>query len=449
MPEYHLPSLRLALGLGDQDLEQRLRPALERTEDLQIVAQCLAADQLIPLVTAGTVDALVLAWSLHRLTDAVLDQLERPGLIIILLVPDPDEDRWLRRHGPVLPISSDAEAVHHAVLSARPGVRRMPRPVAHPEPVTLKPVDRMPAKSGGVVAVTGGAGSPGRTTLAISIAAALGAAAPTALVELDLCAPALAAFLDLDPSRNICTLAHAVRDDPRAWAAALADELQPLVSGTPNAVALCGPPKREMRASIGPALVERLVDELAQRYQWVILDVGPKLLGVEVTAASHRAALARAQDVLLVSASDFVGLWHTRTQLDQLERMLGIERQKIRLILNRHDQRFHHSRQEVEWHLAAPVVSVIPLDHSATQRAISDQHPLVLDASSRAGRALLRLAESLNQGKLYVPQPGSVVRRKHWLRRWFGGRRQQAEVRPFEHVEPMARVPARSSGNRA
>ena len=45
-------------------------PALEARDDLVIVAQCLAADQLLQLVTARQVDALVVAWTLHRLTDA-------------------------------------------------------------------------------------------------------------------------------------------------------------------------------------------------------------------------------------------------------------------------------------------------------------------------------------------------------------------------------------------
>src|SRR5262249_11741838 len=85
-PVIEAPRLRLALGLGDQELEQRFRPSLEAFDDLHIVAQCLAADQLLQLVTAREVDALVVAWSLHRLTDAILDELDRPGVTVVLLV---------------------------------------------------------------------------------------------------------------------------------------------------------------------------------------------------------------------------------------------------------------------------------------------------------------------------------------------------------------------------
>lgn len=430
----------MALGLGDQELEQRLRPALESLDDLRIVAQCLAADQLLQLVASRQVEALVVAWSLHRLTDAILDELDRPGVTLVLLVADPGEERWQRRRGPVLTLGAEPEAVHQAILAGRPGVRAAARPVAASEPVVRKAVDRRETGLGGVIAVAGGAGSPGRTTLAINLTTALGAATSAVLVELDLCAPAVAAYLDADPSRNVCTLAHAVRDDPHLWGPALGDELQPLGSGATRACVLCGPPKREMRTSLGPALVERLVDELLQRFQWVILDIGPELIGVETAAASHRAALARADHVLLVSAADFVGLWHTRTALEQLERLLGIERRRVNVILNRHDTRFHHSRQEVEWHLGAPVVAVIPFDHAGQQRATSEQRPAVLDPSSRAGRAMLALAEGLHDGKLRVPVPISVRSRGSWWRRLI--RRQPAPV----ITRPLLRVDREPSG---
>lgn len=410
------PGLRLALGLGDQELEQRLRPALELSEEFTIVAQCLAADQLLELVAAQAVDAVVVAWTLHRLTDAILDQLDRPGLILLLLVPDPADARWEHRVGSVMSIDSDAEAVLQAILGARPGLRGVNnRPATRPEPVVLKSADRAAYPSGGVIAVAGGAGSPGRTTVALNLAVALGAAASCVLVELDLSAPALAAYVDADPSRNLCTLAHAVREDPRAWDAALVEELQPVGTSGSRTVLLCGPPKREMRASVGSPVVERLLDELAQRYRWVIVDVGAEWLGTDTAAASHRAALSRAHHVLLVSAADFVGVWHARTAIDQLERLIGINRRTVHLVLNRHDPRFHHSRDEVEWHLGAPVVAVIPQDHTGLQRAIGDQRPCIVDRSSRAGRALLALAEGLNDGKLSVPLAGGV-RRRWWQR---------------------------------
>jgi MinD superfamily P-loop ATPase len=444
---FQLTGLRVALGLGDQELEQRLRPALEAASDLRIIAQCLAADQLLELVQSQQVDVLVVAWTLHRLSGTLIDQLERPGVTLVMLVADPLEQRWLARRGPVLPVDSEPDTVHQAILASRPGGRSLPPSVASREPVPLKPADRPRPMSGGVIAVTGGAGSPGRTSLSLNLATALGSVVPTALVELDLCAPAVAAYVEADPSRNICTLAHAVRDDPRAWGSALSEELQPLGSSAPNAVVLCGPPKREMRTSVAPPLVERLLDELAQRYHWVIVDVGPEWLGIETVAASHRTALARAAHVVLASAADFVGLWHARTALDQLERLIDLDRSRVNLVINRHDPRFHHSRHEVEWHLGAPVVALIPFDQPAFQQAISEQRPVVLDPTSRAGRALITFAEGLHTGQLQLPVIGASRSRLPWWRRLL--QRQTAPVVTRSFARADRPRPAVMSGSRS
>ena len=120
---FQLTGLRVALGLGDQELEQRLRPALEAASDLRIIAQCLAADQLLELVQSQQVDVLVVAWTLHRLTEAVVEQLERPGVTLVMLVQDPAEERWMKRGGPVLRIDSEPDTIHEAVVASRPGGR--------------------------------------------------------------------------------------------------------------------------------------------------------------------------------------------------------------------------------------------------------------------------------------------------------------------------------------
>ena len=45
-------------------------------------------------------------------------------------------------------------------------------------------------------------------------------------------------------------------------------------SRSPSAVVLCGLPKRELRPTITAPVMERLVEELARRYRYVVLDIG-------------------------------------------------------------------------------------------------------------------------------------------------------------------------------
>ena len=144
---------------------------------------------------------------------------------------------------------------------------------------------------------------------------------------------------------------------------------------------------------------------------------------MENAAANHRAALASAHQLLLVTGSDLVSLWHTRTALDQVERHLGVDRQTLNLVLNRHDARYHHPRAEVEWHLGTRVAAVIPFDHASAQRAIGEQRPLIADPASRAARSLLKLAEQVNAAQLSLPVTAKRETGASWWRRVL--RRQQ------------------------
>lgn len=413
-----LPSVRLALGLGDQELEQRLRPALDATEDLRVVAQCLAADQILAAMHAGGIDAIVVSWALHRLTDVALDAFERTGVPLVVLSADPNDARWNGRRASILPLDVDIPTIRQAIFSARTGTRPSVRSPITVEPVAvLKSADRAaPEQSAQIIAVTGSAGSPGRTTVAVNLAASLGALAPTILVEADLMAPAVTAYLGLDPSRNMCPLAHAVQDDPHTLSAALADEIQPLSRSSAHAAVLCGPPKREMRASISPGFLQQLITELANRHRYVILDVGSEVLGLDSVAECTRVALSAADHVLLVSRADVVGLWHTRTALGHLDRLTGLTR--VRVVLNQFDPRYHHPAREIEHHLGVPLVAVVAADRRGAEQSTANQQPLVLERPSRAARALLALADDIHAHRLADSSQIAPTTRASWWRRF-------------------------------
>jgi MinD-like ATPase involved in chromosome partitioning or flagellar assembly len=426
--------MRVALGLGDQELEWRLRPALDADDQLVVCAQCLSTEQLLHVLQTHQADVAVIATGLHRLTPIAFEQIERVGLPVVLLAPELEQERWPVRHARVLPVDSDATAVRDAILALRRGERSslVHTTSSHREPLVSPAMDATVPRRATVIAVTGGAGAPGRTTVAINLAAALGSVAASVLVDLDLCSPAVAAYLDRDPTRNICTLAHAVREGSASWTRELADELQPLTNATPSANVLCGPPKPEMRASISPSIVHSLVAELAHCHRYVILDVGPQLLGTDTTAATHRVALGSAAHILFVASSDVVGLWHAATGLKQLEQQIDVPPDSIHLVLNRYDPRHHHPVSEIEWHLGRGAISSVPFDYSASQRALAEQRPLVMQ-SSRAGRALLTLAERVHASRIRPETLAREAERQSWWRKFMpraGRVRSNAAPRP-------------------
>ncbi len=409
-------TLRLAVGLGDPERERALLPALSESGEFVVAERCLAADQLLACLERGQVDAALVASGLHRLNGSVLGDLVRTRVPLVLLTTTAGEQPGQQLAEVVLPLDADAEAVRQALVAAvrgerpRPASPRVKQEQSPPQPAKAP---SLPPTALSTIAVASGHGSPGRTTVALNLAAALGAVAPTVLVDADLSGPSLAACLDADPTRNLYMIAHAEPETARDWEHALAQETQPLSPRSPHGVVLCGVPKLEMRTGISVRFFERLVAELQQRYHHVLLDVGADLLGSE--AALHRTALRLGQRILLVASADLVGLWHARTVLGLFTGSLQVDLDRLALIINRHDRKYHHGRTEIEWALGVPTAAVIPYDHGAAQRALAAQQPLVLSGRSRAGRCLLDLAERVHGGSIVLPPEPARNGRARWL----------------------------------
>ena len=370
MPD--LIAVRLALGLGDQELEQRLRPALDADDDLLVVVHCLAADHVVQSVEANEVDAVVLAAGAAS-SDRVGSRAARPGT-------GADGVAGPRRRGhrrtsagarwSCRSMSSRA-SLRQAIKTAARGERWVAPRTRQVSPVCCCLADDRPARRPicrswrwpAVRAVP--AARPWRSIWPPR----LGAVAPTVLVDLDCTSPSVAAYLNLDPSRNVCTLAHAVREAPQAWAPALQQELQPLHPRSPEGVVLCGPPKREMRADADrPGARSGSSRSWRRRYRYV----DPRRRG---RAAGNRSALRSPIAPRWPAAQHVLRRYRRRPgqpvarahRLGQLERVLHIEHERISLAINRHDARYHHTRAEIEWHLGAAAAVVIPHDYGGIQ----------------------------------------------------------------------------------
>ncbi len=401
---------RILVGLGTDDLEQRLLPGL--TDAGYIIAdRCLSADQLLAALSPESADAVLLAADLHRLTRAALDDVLARRIPAVVLWNGQLDARGGRTVClPLDATAADLQAALDELLGGHAPAVVAPSVTPEPPP-TVEPQPDEPEVEHAVVAVTSGYGSPGRTTLAINLAAALGAVAPTALVDADLVGPSVAAYLDLDPTRNLYMLAHAGPETVRDWDRALDQELQSLDPRSRQAVALCGVPKPEMRSGISTRFMERLLAELRQRYRYVVVDTGPVLAGTD--RGLHRQTLVSAGRVLLLATSDLVGLWHARRALNACRPEELAAGERLALVINRYDRRRHHGRAEIEWGLDAPLAGVVPYDHLHAERAIAAQRPMVVLPKGPAAKALLELADRLHGGGLALP-PDPLKRPPRW-----------------------------------
>lgn len=414
---------RLAVALGNAQRELVVLAALDECGEYDMEV-CVHAADLLVRVRADELDILLVAGELPGLGPMQALDLarSRPGARLVLLADDPAPLAAAGATFPVvLPLASSSADIRVALAAlereTRPRGRRAP--VAEPAPAPLQfsgPADTPPDNPFGIIAVASGAGSPGRSTVALSLAAALGAVAPTALVDADLAGPSLAALIDAEPRRNLFQVAYGQPESPQEWDVELARALQPLGPRSPHGRLLCGLPSAAMRAGVTPVFFGRAIGALMMRFRHVILDLGADLLGTDT--ALHRVGLGLAGQVLLVTTPDLADLLRARAALVALEGQLGIPPERIALIVNRYDRRQHQGRRAIEWALGRPLAALLPHDHAGAMRAKAARRPLVLDRRSSAGRALLELAGRIHGGA--IAPPPEPRRRWTW---WFGRQR--------------------------
>jgi MinD-like ATPase involved in chromosome partitioning or flagellar assembly len=232
------------------------------------------------------------------------------------------------------------------------------------------------------------------------------------LVDANLLEPSLSVALDLNPALNVSMIVHeAPGADPARWAEALSGELQPLDAASTQAVVLCGAPKPGLRAALGTAFLEMLLQQLRLHYAWIVADLGDRLDEGSPAGAGHRAILAAADRVLVVATPDLVGLRRAASLIELLRAQLGeTASARVALVLNRHDRRHHHDPVEVAQALGVAVAAAIPDDRQALQRALADQRPVVAFGRGRRGsaaRALLDLAQLVERGSPGLPAAAS------------------------------------------
>ncbi|HYU05494.1 MAG TPA: hypothetical protein VEL02_16750 [Jatrophihabitantaceae bacterium] len=449
-----MDEVRTLIAIGDPVRErvvlQLLAETVEDGPPLRLVRRCLDAEDLLDSVQADEVDAAIVSADLHGFG---VDALHRMAQIRIPLV------LWGINTGSapatldatrvtILPRDVDVAELRNAIrsLTSTGGRLRRPSAVASAHaaeleravmPARFAPVPHIPgvARGGTVIALVGAPGGQGVSVLAAGLTAALSREGSAALVDLNLERPSQALALDLNPARNLYMVLHeaGTQNDPNVWARLLESELQPLDASLPRALVLAGAPGGGLVTNVGADDVRNLLCHLASYEQYVVADVGSTLDGGSPVASAHRAALAAADRVFVVTRSDLVGLRRAAQLLEVLRGMLNAPERCQALLLNEHHLRHHHDPVEVARALRTPVAAVIPNDAKGVNAALAAQRPLVAVGGTGRGsaaRALVDLARQLHSAE-DVRSPRSATRllrigfnwpRTFWPLAWQGRR---------------------------
>jgi MinD-like ATPase involved in chromosome partitioning or flagellar assembly len=266
-------------------------------------------------------------------------------------------------------------------------------PSSHSEPTRPGPPPWLespePAPQGRVLAVWGPAGAPGRTTLAVGLAAELADhGRDVLLVDADPYGGTVAQHLGvLDEASGLLGAARAANAGQADRLAGFARQVNPCLR------VLTGLPRPDRWAEVRPAAFADVVEEAARLVALVVIDVGFSLEGDPVdpfgSTAPQRnqmtlAALERADEVLVVGAADPVGLARLARGLVELREVVAGVRPRV--VVNRTRPTLGWSDREIQGMVEGFVtplgVHFVPDDRAAADRALM------------AGRSVVECGES-------------------------------------------------------
>ncbi len=398
--------------------------ALDRLERggpaVLLARRCVDLTDLLAAAGAGLAGAAVVSPALPGLDADSVTVLRRAGVgVVVVAAPeallDGDAERLRRLGVDHLLATSELDSLATTVAGLGGDTGALAPPDGHLDPGDVEP-GAAGADRGRLIAVWGPAGAPGRTTVAVGLAAELAAAGhDTLLLDVDGYGGAVAQHLGvLDEASGLLAAARSANagrlDAERLAALALraGDRLR----------VLTGLPRPDRWPEVRAAAFADLLDEAVRLTSYTVADTGFSLeadpAGPFGSTAPQRnemtlTALAHADEVVVVGAADPVGLARLARGLVELRDVLpGV---RPRVVVNRTRPSLGWSDREirgmVEGFVTPVDVHFLPDDRPAADRALMAGRSL-----AESGESTLRTAMTgLARGVLGVPAPASPRRR--------------------------------------
>lgn len=438
--------------------ETRALALFEERPEVVLLKRCVDVDDLMAAATAGQADAAVVALDAPGLDAHAVEHLRRHRVAPLVVSahdgsPEAARTRAQRIGGPALLPEAEVGRLVEAVLalpdpgtvdlagSAAGGVATGHRGpsrdgaagVADADRDGAPPDDRAsapaPVTSGTRVVVWGPTGAPGRTTVAVGVAAALAARAGgrrrTVLVDADPWGGAVAQHLGvLDEVSGLLAAARL----------ATSGELGERFAEVPRAVddrlhVVTGLPRPDRWSEVRAGVLDHLL-ELAARGADVVVDTGPSLEEDPVDLGSARPgrqqltleAVDAADELVVVGSADPVGLARLARGLVELRERTG--GRPVHVVVNRMRPALGWGEREVagmvEGFARVASLHVLPDDRAAADAALVAGRSLVEQGDSALARALAGVADAVVPAP---PAPGAGGRRaRRGLRRRRAGR---------------------------
>src|SRR5680860_233038 len=399
----HISVLMAASGASWE--ASALQQLVAATPGIVLLKRCVDLNDLLATATTGQAQVAVVGPGLPGLDVECIDRLRRFGVGVVM-VAEPAEmagERAERVHrlgvGHLITTSS-ITSLNQAILAAGGDTAAVESGAGDDRPSHDEPATR----PGRLTAIWGPTGAPGRTTVAVGLAAELAhRGQETFLVDVDGYGGAVAQHLGvLDEMSGLlgaARLANAGQLD-HARLASLARRINPALR------VLTGLPRADRWTEVRDGAFEQVLELARTMGAHVVLDTGFNLeqsvdapFGGVAPArnAMTLAALDHADEVIVVGSADPVGLARLARGLVELrETFPG---RTLRIALNRARPSLgwgeHEVRAMIEGFLTPASVHFLPDDRSAADQAMVSGKSLVELGDSPLRRSLADLATAV------------------------------------------------------
>jgi pilus assembly protein CpaE len=240
-------------------------------------------------------------------------------------------------------------------------------------------------RDGRIIAVFGPKGGIGATTIAVNLAVALQQKSDVKVIVVDVSLQFgdVGVMLNLQPSRNITDLSESIDDlDP--------DSLNTISLAHASGIkAVLAPPRPELADLILPEHLKKILRELCNEYDFIVIDTPTALNDIALTA------LDTADRVLLVATPDIPSIKNSKLFFEVTD-ALNYPPNKIMLVLNKMDKRSGITAQMIEDNIKHPVAAQIPLDEPLVLTSVNRGVPFMMDSRAKPiAQAVQQLADQI------------------------------------------------------
>ncbi|AVR94561.1 AAA family ATPase [Pseudoduganella armeniaca] len=327
-----------------------------------------------------------------RADEGELDQLERlghlfPRMAFIVLSSDQSQEFLLRamRAGvrEVLPAVPSAGALAHAL-----------------DRIAEK-LGNQGGANGKVLAFISCKGGSGSTFLATNLAYALsaGGSKRVALIDMNLQFGDASLFVsDIKPLATLSDVATQIhRLDPSFLASSM-------VAVTPNYSVLAAPSDPSHASDVKPEHIDAIVKLARRQYDFIVLDVGRSLDPVSIRALDHADTIYPVLQMTLPYIRD-------GKRLLTVFRNLDYAKDKVELIVNRHDKNSDIRLRDLEEAFDTSILRTMPNHYDAAAKSVNQGVPVTrLMPDSPLSVALLEMARGLT-GEAAPQEAASLMTR--------------------------------------